>query len=116
KIDEMTSVDIDSDIFIFSQDNYLCETDQLKRMKFYINNKDLNNQGKGDYLGYMVSGSLETLVLLSERNKKKGSQNNIQIDLLTAIKVLSKSLQDFKVDELPVSLYIVGHAALQYWE
>ena len=106
---------------IFSSDASMCES-MLKSVKFYIaDNGKINNFGEGDFIGYLASGDLELFehddALKSNRIMAKiGSLDNLQSDLVLALRSLSTKLSNFDPEDLPVKMYMVGQAALQYWD
>ena len=105
-------LDIDQTL-IFSTDKTFSDENELKDIKFYINeNNIVNNLQNGKFIGYLVSGEIECF---SESLKfKTGNINNLSSDLLRAVKYLAAHLNS-DISELPIQLYIVGQAALQYW-
>ena len=110
KINEFIICD---NLLFFSFDNNFCE-DNIKDIKFYINeNNIINNLQEGKYIGYLVTGDLD--LFNNNLENKIGDLNNLSQDLLLAIRYLANHLNT-EITELPISLYVVGQAALQYWD
>lgn len=112
KIDEYLVI---NNALIFSKNNSLCE-DFLKNVKFYLSKNSISNSENGDFIGYLISGDIELLKNKNKSNKNHGSLENLQSDLLLALRLLSEKLKQFNFDELPIKMYLVGQAALQYWD
>lgn len=106
-------LDVDQ-ILIFSLNNQFAEDNELKDVKFYLNNDNIiNNLQDGKFIGYLISGEIENFK--DDLNFKRGNINNLSNDLLRAIKYLANHL-NANITDLPIQLYIVGQAALQYWD
>lgn len=109
-----------NDSLIFSSDARMCES-KLKSIKFHITDQGkVNNFGEGDPIGFLVSGDLELFQRDDASNNhgavKWGSLDNLQSDLVMALRSLSSKLSHFDPEELPIKMYMVGQAALQYWD
>ena len=110
-----------NDALIFSSDPSMCES-MLRSVRFHITDQGkINNFGDGEPVGYLVSGDLELFehddAFKSNRSMNKfGSLDNLQSDLVLALRSLGTKLSNFDPDDLPVKMYMVGQAALQYWD
>lgn len=106
-------IDVDQTL-IFSLNNDFQEENELKNIEFYINdNGIINNLKDGKLIGYLISGEIDYFTE-NLKSTKNGNINNLSNELLRAIKYLANHLNT-DISELPVQLYIVGQAALQYW-
>lgn len=88
------------------------------------NNVDLSKESSTlKFIGYLVSGDYEYLNSIMYNNSnnnqnrnKKGSLDSIQTMFVKALQMLADELGiNFSDDILPIKLYIIGQAALEYW-
>ena len=77
-----------NDTLIFSMNNSMCEA-EISSIKFYLSDKGfVNNFADGDFLGYLVSGEIDLFENgnANQNNVKFGSLDNLQSDLVFALK------------------------------
>lgn len=112
-IDNKDNLFIADGILLFSKDIEYDNNLDLAGVKFYYDGEYISSNPDGNFIGYCVSGDVKEFD--NQKIVKTGHIENWPNDLLRAIKYLANHLNE-DITNLPISLYVVGQAALLYWD